>query len=118
MINRELEMEELTEYFLADSKVVLWYIANDSRAFKTFVANRMQTIQENSSTNQRSYILSEDNPADDASRGMAFKNSLPSLGGFKVQHFYRTTTNLGEVFIPRSKSKWQILYRMEEADKI
>ena len=33
----------------------------------------MQAIQEYSSANQWSYIPSEDNPADDASRGMAFK---------------------------------------------
>ena len=73
LIKKELEMEELTEYFWTDSKVVLGYIANDSRAFKTFVANRVQAIQEYSIANQWNYIPSEDNPADDASRGMAFK---------------------------------------------
>ena len=46
LIKKELEMEELTEYFWTDSKVVLGYISNDSRAFKTFVANRVQVIQE------------------------------------------------------------------------
>ena len=66
-------MEELTGYFWTDSKVVLGYIANDSRYFKTFVGNRVQAIQEYSSANQWNYIPSEDNPADDASRGMAFK---------------------------------------------
>ena len=74
LIKKELEMEELTEYFWTDSKVVLGYIANNSRAFKTFVANRVQAIKEYSSANQWNYIPSEDNPADDASRGMAFKN--------------------------------------------
>ena len=52
LIKKELEMEELTEYFSIDSKVVLGYIANDSRAFKTFVANRVQAIQEDCSVNQ------------------------------------------------------------------
>ena len=52
MIKKELETEELTEYFWTDSKVVLGYIANDSRAFKTFVANRVQAIQEYSNPNQ------------------------------------------------------------------
>ena len=66
-------MEELTEYFWTGSKVALGYIANDSRAFKTFVANRVQAIQEFSSANQWSYIPSEDNPADYASRGIGFK---------------------------------------------
>ena len=74
LIKNELETEELTEYFWTESKVDLGYIANDSRDFKTFVANRPQAIQEYSSANQRSYIPSEDNPVDEASRGMTFKN--------------------------------------------
>ena len=74
LFTKELEIEELTEYFWTDSEVVLGYIANDSRAFKASVANRVQAIQEYSSANQWNYIPSEDNPADDASRGMAFKN--------------------------------------------
>ena len=52
LIKKELEMKELTEYSWTDSKVVLGYIANDSRAFKTFVANRVQAIQEYSNPNQ------------------------------------------------------------------
>ena len=74
LIKKKLEMEELTEYLQVDRKVVLGYIANNSRAFKTFVANRVQAIQEYSSANQWNYIPSEDNPADDTSRGMTFKN--------------------------------------------
>ena len=74
LIKKESEMEELTEYFWTDSKVILGYITNDSRAFKTFAANRVQAIQEYSSQNQWTYIPSEDNPADDVSRAMAFKN--------------------------------------------
>ena len=74
LIKKELEMEDLTEYFWTDSKVLLRDIANDSRDFKTFVANRVQVIQEYTSANHWSYNLSEDNSADDAYRGMAFKN--------------------------------------------
>ena len=74
LIKKGLEMKELTEYFWTDSKLVLGYIANDSRAFKTFVANSVQAIQEYSSAKQWNYIPSEDNPADDASRGIAFEN--------------------------------------------
>ena len=66
-------LKELTEYFWTVSKVILGYIVNDSRAFRTFVANRVQTIQKYSSPNQWNYTPSEDNPADDTSRGMAFK---------------------------------------------
>ena len=83
LIKKELEMKELTEYFCTDSKVVLGYIANDSRAFKTFVANRVPAIQECSSPKQWNYIPSEDNPADDASRGMSFKNCSNITGCFQ-----------------------------------
>ena len=65
-------MEELTEYFSTDNKVVLKYIVNDSRVLQIFVANSVQAIQEYSSVNQWSYILSEDNPVNGVSRGMEF----------------------------------------------
>ena len=86
LIKKELQMEELTEYFWTDSKVVLGYIANDSRAFKTFVANRVQAIQEYSSANQWNYIPPEHNPADDSSRGMGFKNfsNIPTIKDIKL----------------------------------
>ena len=46
---KELQLQELDEYFWRDSRVVLGYIASDRGAFKTFVANRKHMIQENSS---------------------------------------------------------------------
>ena len=39
MIKKELQLQQLDEYFWTDSRVVLGYIANDTRAFKTFVVN-------------------------------------------------------------------------------
>ena len=73
MIKKELQLQELDEYFWTDSRVVLGYIANDTRAFKTFVAKRVHMIQENSNIKQWKYVPSKENPADDASRGMNFK---------------------------------------------
>ena len=52
---------------------MLGNIANDTRAFKTFVVNRVHMIQENSNIEQWKYVTSKENPADDASRGMNFK---------------------------------------------
>ena len=48
MIKKELQLQELDEYFWTDSRVVLGYIANDTKAFKTFVVKRVYMIQENS----------------------------------------------------------------------
>ena len=56
MIKKELHLQELDEYFWTDSRVVLGYIATDTRAFKTFVANRLQKIQENSNVEQCTYV--------------------------------------------------------------
>ena len=52
MIKKELQLQELDEYFWTDSRVVLGYIANDSRTFKTFFVNRVHMIQENSNVEQ------------------------------------------------------------------
>ena len=96
LIKKELEMEELIEYFWTDRKVVLGYIVNDSRVFKTFVANRVQAIQEHSSPTQWNYIPSENNLARDDSRGMTFKVIFLSfLGGFRVQHVYGNHDQVG-----------------------
>ena len=43
LIKKEIEMEKLTEYFCKDSKVVLGYIADDSRVFKTFAVSSKNT---------------------------------------------------------------------------
>ena len=58
MIKKELQLQELDEYFWTDSRVVVGYIANDTRAFKTFVANRVHLIQENSNIEQWKYVPS------------------------------------------------------------
>ena len=74
MIKKELQLQEVDEYFWTDSKAVLGYIANDTRAFKTFVANRVHMIQENCNVEQWRYVPSKENPTDGASRGMNFAN--------------------------------------------
>ena len=56
MIKKELHLQELDEYFWTDSRVVLGYIATDTRAFKRFVANRLQKIQENNIVEQCMYV--------------------------------------------------------------
>ncbi|XP_071811289.1 uncharacterized protein [Apostichopus japonicus] len=67
---RELEFEDISEYFWTDSQVVLGYIQNDARRFKVFVANRVQQIRDHSSPEQWRYVSTTDNPADAASRGL------------------------------------------------
>jgi len=68
-IRKELELDEFQEVFWTDSKVVLGYIANESKTFHTFVANRVQRIQDETDKKQWRYANSQENPADHASRG-------------------------------------------------
>ena len=69
-LKEELEIENLKEKYLTDSKVTLGYINNEARRFKTFVANRVQTIHDNTSVDMWSYVDTKNNPADLASRGI------------------------------------------------
>ena len=73
LFKKEFNLGEVTPYFWTDSKVVLSYIRNDTSRFKTFVANRIYQIKENTNAEQWSYIPTRENPADDASRGLNAK---------------------------------------------
>jgi hypothetical protein len=61
--------------FWTDSMIVLGYIRNISRRFKTFVANRLSIIQELSTADQWRHIDTKSNPADVASRCMPAEDS-------------------------------------------
>ncbi|XP_071947928.1 uncharacterized protein [Antedon mediterranea] len=55
--------------YWTDSMIVLGYIQNETRRFKTFVANRVSKIRDISSPQQWRHVGSKQNPADDGSRG-------------------------------------------------
>ena len=56
--------------FFTDSTITLAWIQGPSRSFKPFVSSRVGEIQSNSDPNQWKHIPSEDNVADDLSRGI------------------------------------------------
>ncbi len=71
LLRRELRpVCDLEETFWTDSKIVLGYILNESRRFHVFVGNRVQQIRDNTDPDQWRYVKTDDNPADDASRGI------------------------------------------------
>ena len=71
MVKAELKCEEdITDTYWTDSKVVLGYIANEARRFQVFVGNRVQAIRNKTQPSQWRHVRSEDNPADEASRGV------------------------------------------------
>ena len=78
MLRKQMDYKITEEYFWTDSKIVLGYIANESRRFRTYVANRVQIIQDLSEAHQWHYVPTSDNPADEGSRGTSCKQLLYS----------------------------------------
>ncbi|XP_070562373.1 uncharacterized protein [Ptychodera flava] len=71
-IREEIQLPIHCENFWTDSTIVLQYIHNSTRRFKTFVANRLQVIHDATSPDQWHHVPSQLNPADCASRGIEF----------------------------------------------
>ena len=90
-LRKEMQFSRVHSYFWTDSTIVLRYIRNESRALKTFVANRVAFIRNNSSLSQWFYVPSSSNPADKATRIMSaaefLKCSLRKSGPPFLQSF-------------------------------
>ncbi|XP_067948721.1 uncharacterized protein [Watersipora subatra] len=78
MVKKELRVHVDSEHYWTDSKIVLGYIANDTKQFRMYVANRVQEIKDASSQEQWNYVATTDNPADIASRGANIDQLLQS----------------------------------------
>jgi hypothetical protein len=87
MLNVELSYKNIVDIFWTDSTVVLGYISNDSKRFQVFVANRVQQIRNVTSPEQWNYVESEDNPADDASRGLTAEQLVGNTRWLKGPSF-------------------------------
>ncbi|KAL7874304.1 hypothetical protein SRHO_G00052740 [Serrasalmus rhombeus] len=76
MLKKELQLQLADSKFWMDSTAVLKYIANEKIRFKTFVANRIAIILQASNVHQWSYVNTQLNPADCASRGQRVSTFL------------------------------------------
>jgi hypothetical protein len=65
-VRKEIGVE--VTHFWTDSMIVIGYISNDSRRFRTFVANRVGHIRSLSKPTDWRHVSSRDNPADILSR--------------------------------------------------
>ncbi|XP_068758326.1 uncharacterized protein [Montipora capricornis] len=70
MVSRELVDPVDSETYWTDSTTVLKYIRNEAKRFHVFVANRVQSIRDQTDPAQWRYLESNNNPADDALRGL------------------------------------------------
>ncbi|GFW25460.1 integrase catalytic domain-containing protein [Trichonephila clavipes] len=75
-VKQALKLNVTNTYLWIDSMIVLSWIMKKFYQLKTFVANRIATIQEMTSSEQSRYVSTVDNPADFVSRGM---DSLKNL---------------------------------------
>ncbi|XP_067931070.1 uncharacterized protein [Watersipora subatra] len=66
-------------FLWTDSKIVLGYLANESKCFHVFVANRIAQIRQLTLTTQWNWVESQSNPADFASRGLEASSFLRSF---------------------------------------
>ena len=97
LLKKELNLGEVEEWFWTDSKVVLGYIKNDVRRFKTFVANRIQQIREKAEVRQLQYVPTIENPADYASRGLNAERVDSGSRWFQ-----------GPLFLLRNEKDWPV----------
>ncbi|KAJ8352164.1 hypothetical protein SKAU_G00236400 [Synaphobranchus kaupii] len=98
LMKKELQMELEESVLWTDSTTVLRYIDNDSTRFKTFVANRVSAIRENTRPAQWKYVNTALNPADHASRGMKADSFM------KCQSWIE-----GPDFLAQRESHWPVL---------
>ena len=70
LVQQELDYKDVVQWYWTDSKIVMGYIANDSRRFHVYVANRVQQIRDLTNPKQWRHVDSDKNPADIASRGV------------------------------------------------
>ncbi|GFV87242.1 integrase catalytic domain-containing protein [Trichonephila clavipes] len=69
-VKQALKLNVTNTFLWSDSMIILSWIRKESYKLKTFLSNRIATIQEMTSSEQWRYVSTEDNPADFVSRGM------------------------------------------------
>ena len=88
-----IEIREVT--FWSDSMNVLYWVRNQSRKFKSFIANRVGEIHAATEPGQWKYVPTKLNPADAVTRGM----SILELAD-------KTSWWSGPLFLSQDPSKW------------
>jgi hypothetical protein len=76
IIKKQMSIPTEEFHFHTDSRVVLGYIFNNTRRFYTYVSNRVEKIRIASVPEQLTYVPSEYNPADEATRSLTPKRIL------------------------------------------
>ena len=70
LLPKELDLDLGPSTFWTDSTIVLQYINNTEARYHTFVADRVAEIQDTTDAKEWHHFPTQENPADDASRGV------------------------------------------------
>ena len=97
MMLSELNKPNWDTFFWTDSMTVPFMIHNSAKRFPTFVANRLEKIDDLSKPTQWRYVNSDLNPADDATRGLAASELKQSSRWI-----------IGPDFLKCSEDKWPV----------
>ena len=104
MLYQALDVEIVATTYWTDSKIVLAYLQNDTKRFKTFVSNRVAEIRRSSEASDWHWISGTSNPADILSRGCnvedlphSWHNGPDFLWQYKSEWSSDTSTSLSEV---------------------
>ena len=108
LLQDELGCPDMIVSYWTDSTIVLGYICNKIKRFRTYVANRVSLIHNYSSENQWKHVTSEDNPADFSSRGLSSKSAE------KVKMYFN-----GPTFLWNEEDKWpvQVVQSVKDDDE-
>ena len=105
LLRRELDLELSPSQYWSDSTIVLWYVSHEEKRFQTFVANRVSEIRGRSEPTQWRHVPTDENPADDASRG----TSPAELTGRRWLE--------GPAFLKQPSEEWPVWEPSQPVDK-
>ena len=107
LVKSELLIQGLRDYYWIDNMVVLGYIHNETRRFRVFVANRTRKIRDLTDKNQWKYVNTNENPGDDASRGLSFDDKE------KIERWFH-----GPEFLRQPESAWPSQSQVDDISNI
>ena len=104
-VSEKLEIPLSQHTLWSDSMDVIYWIQGHSRRLKPFVANRVAEIQRKSDPAQWRHVPGEQNPADDATRGLDLKSLSAKSRWFQ-----------GPAFLHEGETSWPSESRLQLSD--
>ena len=104
-VSEKLEIPLSQHTVWTDSMKVIYWIQGHSRRLKSFVANQVAEIQRKSRPTQWRHVASEENPADDATRGLDLRDLSAESRWFR-----------GPAFLHEGEESWPSKSRPGQTD--